>query len=442
MISKMRVLLLLFCVALSVITTLATTPISAQEEPEATVTVNNLNMRTESNTKATIVAVLPYGTTLDLDGRDNNSQWLHATASTGAIGWVAKRFVTIRRGFVLSELPVLTTAPAAGGTNPPATGDTGGGNNPPPVVGGSIGGGFELGGQVQDLNAGTVAAMQRAGMRWVKRQAHAGDGNAVGLIAQAHANGFKILLSVIGDKNAVVDSGYQDSYASYVAGLAAAGADAIEVWNEMNIDREWKTGSISPQIYTSLLAKSYNAIKSANANTMVISGSPAPTGAEGAFGLDRVWNDDRYYQGMAAAGAGRYADCIGVHYNEGIISPNNNSGDPRDGYGTRYFRANLNRALAHFKGKKACFTELGYLTSEGYPPLPGGFAWAANVTVNQQAQWLAQAAVLSSNSGRVRMMIIFNVDFTHYGEDPQAGFAIIRPGGGCPACETLGNVAR
>jgi hypothetical protein len=284
--------------------------------------------------------------------------------------------------------------------------------------------------------------MRAAGMTWVKRQAFAGDGNAFGLIGEAHANGFKILLSVIGDKNAVVDDGYQSSYAGYVAQLAAAGADAIEVWNEMNIDREWKTGSIDPATYVRLLSKSYNAIKGANRSTIVITGAPAPTGAEGAFGLERVWNDDRYVIGMARAGAGAYADCIGVHYNEGIISPNLVRGDPRDNYPTRYFNTMLQRALGPFPGKKACYTELGYLSGEGYPPLPGGFAWAGNVKVADQAAWLAQAAVRASATGRVRLMIVFNVYFTHYGEDPQAGFAIIRPGGGCPACDTLGRVMR
>jgi len=38
-------------------------------------------------------------------------------------------------------------------------------------------------------------------------------------------------------------------------------------------------------------------------------------------------------------------------------------------------------------------------------------------------------------------MIIWNVNFTHYGEDPQAGYAIVRPGGGCPACDALRSVA-
>ena len=101
----------------------------------------------------------------------------------------------------------------------------------------------------------------------------------------------------------------------------------------------------------------------------------------------------------------------------------------------------LNRALAAFPGKKACFTELGYLTPEGYPPLPGGFAWAGNVTLAQQASWLALAASRASASGRVRLMIVWNIDATRYDSDPQAGYAIIRPGGSCPACDSLGRIA-
>jgi hypothetical protein len=291
---------------------------------------------------------------------------------------------------------------------------------------------------VANLSSGTQATMQSAKMRWVKKQVAANDGGATGLIAQAHGFGFKILLSVIGDKNSVLNPSYQDGYASYVASLAQGGADAIEIWNEMNIDREWPTGQINPTSYVALLTKSYNAIKAVNGNTIVVVGALAPTGAEGAFGLSRVWNDDRYYAGLAAAGAGRVSDCIGVHYNEGIVSPLQVSGDPRgDNYPTRYFSTMLNRALAPFPGKVACFTELGYLSPEGYGQLPAGFAWAANVTVANQAQWLGQAAQRAAASGRVRLMIVFNVDFTTYGEDPQAGYAIIRPGGGCPACASL-----
>ncbi|MCS6872641.1 MAG: hypothetical protein NZ571_14425 [Anaerolineae bacterium] len=316
------------------------------------------------------------------------------------------------------------------------------GGNAPPPAGAATGGGFELGGHVLELNAGTVNAMKQAKMRWVKKQIRPGDGAAFGHIAAAKANGFKILLSVVGKPEDILVPGFFDQYAGFVAELAAAGADAIEVWNEMNLDREWPNGQINPARYVEMLAKAYNAIKARNPNTLVISGAPAPTGAAGPAGKTAAyWNDDVYMQEMAQAGAARYLDCVGVHYNEGIVSPNQTSGDPRDNYPTRYFSTMLNRALAPFPGKQACFTELGYLSPEGYGPLPGGFAWAQNVTVAQQAQWLAEAAVLSARSGRVRLMIVWNVDFPFYGgSDPVAGYAIIRPGGACPACATLGSV--
>jgi hypothetical protein len=100
----------------------------------------------------------------------------------------------------------------------------------------------------------------------------------------------------------------------------------------------------------------------------------------------------------------------------------------------------LNRAMAPFGGKQACFTELGYLSPDGYGTLPGNFAWGQNTSIAEQAQWLAEAAVQSASSGRVRLMIVFNVDFTLWGADPQAGYAIIRKDGTCPACNALAGV--
>jgi hypothetical protein len=309
---------------------------------------------------------------------------------------------------------------AAGGTGPVAAG------------------GFEYGGHVASLSAGTVQRMREAQMTWVKFQVR--DGSGPGYIQAAKANGFKVLLGVVGDKGRIMDAAYQSEYAAWAASLAAAGADAIEVWNEQNLDREWPAGNISPQAYTQLLQKTYAAIKAANANTIVISGAPAPTGGAGAGGkTNAFWNDDVYMQEMAAAGAGQYFDCLGLHYNEGIVSPTQASGDPRDSYPTRYFATMLSRGLQYFPGKRACWTELGFLTPQGYDPLPGGFAWAQNVTIAQQAQWLGEAAQASARSN-VRLMIVWNVDFPGYiGGDPQAGYAMIRKDGTCPACAALAN---
>lgn len=64
----------------------------------------------------------------------------------------------------------------------------------------------------------------------------------------------------------------------------------------------------------------------------------------------------------------------------------------------------------------------------------GRFPVRAGDTSNgEQAAWLDQAVSMARSSGRVRVMIIWNVDFSNYGADPLAGYAIIRPGGGCPA---------
>ncbi|MCC7360451.1 MAG: hypothetical protein IT317_13295 [Anaerolineales bacterium] len=332
--------------------------------------------------------------------------------------------------------PPATTAPGQATAAPTTPPDDGGGGVfvPPPPIGAGT---FELGGQVPGV-IGHPAQMQQAGMKWVKFQVRGGGAD---YIAAAHGAGFKVLLSVIGDKARVTDPAYMDEYAGWVAGLAAAGADAIEVWNEPNIEHEWPEGQINAATYTQLLAKAYNAIKAANGGTLVISGGPAPTGAEGAF-PGKVVNDDRYLREMAAAGAANYMDCIGAHFNQGTTSPNDVTGANLNGYHySYYFWPMVDTYWGAFGGTRpVCFTELGYLTSEGFGALPGGFAWGATTSLAEQAQWLAEAASLAGNSGQVRLMIVWNVDFTQYGVDPQAGYAIVRPDGSCPACASLGAV--
>jgi hypothetical protein len=343
-----------------------------------------------------------------------------------------------------SPTPTPTTAPAV--AQAPAA-SSGGASSAPAVAGpgaGSIAAGsFEYGGHVTNAATNAANTMRSAGMTWMKVQIRHSSGMsggvAAGAINDAHARGFKILLGLPGTPGdlAAGGQGYIQQYANFLGEVAALGPDAIEVWNEQNLDREWPTGQISAAAYTEVLRQAYQAIKSRNGNVMVISGALAPTGAEGAF-PGAVVNDDRYLREMVAAGALQYMDCVGAHYNEGIIGPGQRSGDPRDGYYTRYFWGMIDTYWGIVGGQKPlCFTELGYLTPEGYGPLPGFFAWAQNVSIGQQAAWLAEAAALSSQSGRVRLMIIWNIDFTVYGSDPQAGYAIIRADGSCPACNSL-----
>ncbi|MDW8325844.1 MAG: LysM peptidoglycan-binding domain-containing protein [Anaerolineales bacterium] len=335
------------------------------------------------------------------------------------------------------------TIPGAGSGQPAPPASPPAGPMPPPPPPPATGGSFELGGHVDTF--AFPDKMKYAGMTWVKKQLRWTPGMSTDAardrINEAKSKGFKILLGIVGNPGDISGGANYDSYAAFVGEVAALGADGIEVWNEMNIDREWPTGQINPASYVELLRRAYLAIKARNPNTLVISGAPAPTGAEGAFGLDRVWNDDRYVRGLAAAGAANYMDCIGIHYNEGIISPTKTSGDPRDNFYTRYYQTMVSVYYNAFGGaRKLCFTELGYLSPEGYGPLPPLFAWAANTTVAQQAQWLGEAANLAKNSGVVRLMIVWNVDFRRYDDDPMGGYAIVRPDGSCPACDQLRRV--
>jgi len=308
-----------------------------------------------------------------------------------------------------------------------------------------IRGAFELGGHVsQGLTH--VAQLRQAGMVWVKVQARYGE--TVDLrpfIAAAHEQGFKVAISAVGPAAMVTEAGFSRRVSEWMAGLAAAGADAIEVWNEPNLPREWRQGYISPRAYTNLLCTAYSAIKRANRGTLVISAAPAPTGYFNgctANGCD----DAPWLEGLVATGAARCFDYLGAHHNAGATSPAARTGHPADPEGKHhswYFLPQTELYYEQFAGKRQLFyTELGYLSAEGYGWIPEGFSWAGNISTAMQAAWLAEAVELSREGGMVRALIIWNVDATCYGdcgsaEDPQGGYAIIRPGGACPACETL-----
>ncbi len=330
------------------------------------------------------------------------------------------------------RVPGAPASPSTG-ANPTVT------NLPPP----SSAGGFELGGQA--FGFGHVEAMRSARMNWIKFQVRYGGGSdasgEAGRIQAAHNSGLKILLSVIGDHNQLRSNPqqYYQNYASFLGSLARLGADGIEVWNEQNIDREWPHGLISGSNYTEMLRVAYGAIKAANPNTLVVSGALSPTGYYQGGCQAGGCNDDVFLRQMAAAGAANYMDCLGIHYNSGAVPPTARSGAPvgSSGHYTWYYPTMVDLYRSVFPGKKLCFTEIGYVSPEGYGPISSSFAWAARTTVAQQAQWLGSAVRLARGSGAVRLFIVWNIDATQYGQDPQAGFAIIRPGGGCPACGAL-----
>jgi len=302
--------------------------------------------------------------------------------------------------------------------------------------------GFALGGQVS--GGDHLADMRSAGMTWLKRAVRFSPGDSAADLAADidawHQEGFKVLLSILvgGRENLERGSDYYDEYAAYVGGLAEAGADAIEVLNLMNIALEWPAGAIDPKAYLELLSRASAEIRARAPGVLVISGALAPTGVDN--GVD-VWSDSRYLEGMAAAGVDEFVDCIGLQYTAGMISPAEREGDPRGDHYTYYFWGMVDTYWDAFDGRlPLCFTGLGYLSPQGLGPPPSAFVWSVDTTADQQARWLAEAVSLAAASGKVKLLVVWNVDFETYDEDPQAGYAILRPDGTCPACETLREV--
>jgi hypothetical protein len=184
-----------------------------------------------------------------------------------------------------------------------------------------------------------------------------------------------------------------------------------------------------------MLAYAYHAIKTAKPDTMVISGALKPVAETD--NLDE--NDSAYYTRLAAAGVAQYADCIGAQYVLGTVPPTSTSGDPRGDSAIYYLpRSSDGPHSAAGTTLPICYTRLGYLSPEGYPPLPEDYAWALNTTAAQQAQWLTDAIRLSQEGTQVRLVIIWSLDAAYFGGgSPEAGYAIIRPDETCPACDLI-----
>jgi hypothetical protein len=207
---------------------------------------------------------------------------------------------------------------------------------------------------------------------------------------------------------------------------------AIEVWNEMNIDREWASiNGISARNYVELLRRTYEAIKAIDPGIIVITGALSPTGVDDGR---TVIDDFRFTDMLIAEGVLQYADCYGAHANgynmppdkrwdEGYNDPTAVFRGPFDNpHHSWSFRSTLegyaNRIRAAGSEMKLCVTEFGWAVSEdleGYPP---GFEFAQDNTLQEQAEWFPLAFDIMEQSGFVRLAIVWNFNY-----GPQAGYA-------------------
>lgn len=266
-----------------------------------------------------------------------------------------------------------------------------------------------------------------------------------GAVEQAQKQGLCLMFSIVGAPDYLRARGNHigppDDYNTFAVFLTEllerypGQIHAIEVWNEMNLDREWQTDNgVNPEDYVRFLETSYNAIKAKDPNVIVISGALSPT----AGGDGIAWLDDFVWMDRAiAAGMLNYADCVGAHHNGYNIPPNipfDQTGSYAEA-GTAIFRGpfdnphhswSFQTTLDTYASKikavdptmKLCVTEFGWASTEGYDGFPIGFEFAQDNTLQEQADWIVQAYNQMRDSDDVWIAIAFNFDFGNKGAGP------------------------
>lgn len=230
--------------------------------------------------------------------------------------------------------------------------------------------------------------------------------------------------------------------------------DAIEVWNEPNLAREWQGQPLDGQSYMRYFAPTRNAInqyaeamktdpKTPRTTPLyVITAGLAPTG-DSPDGGSR--NDRSYLQEMYLAGLGNNLDVfVGIHpYGWGnppdaicchIPNPPGWDDDPHF-----FFMSNVNdlRKImvdnGHV-GNKLFATEFGYATWDNFPGAPPQ-PWMAYNDRWAQGNYTIRAYQIAQSYDFMGPMILWNLNVASKGtisnRDEQAAYSITFPGNSC-----------
>ena len=206
-----------------------------------------------------------------------------------------------------------------------------------------------------------------------------------------------------------IPQSYTQSYIDYVAQFVLSGADAIEIWSEANLDRSWAM-ELGVEGYAEVLIQTTQTIRELNPQTLIITGAPAPTGAESAF-EGQVINDDNFLRQLMDMGALDEVDCIGMRYVEGTVPPLATDGDSRDDDYRRYLPTML-KTYREIIGAQLpiCVTSIGYFSGDALPEIPEFFQWANGTTRQNQQRWIIDAMEWLSLQVDVPLAMIWHIN--------------------------------
>ncbi len=219
----------------------------------------------------------------------------------------------------------------------------------------------------------------------------------------------------------------------YRAGSPYGHIDALEIWNEPNLAREWGGRTPNAAEYVQLLKTAYAAAKRADPAAVVVTAGLSPTGTLS----PEARPDDLFLEEMYSAGAKGYFDVLGVHA-AGFKAPPEMSLEQiaanKEYGGQRFFgfrRVEDLRQIMVKNGderKQVMVLEMGWST-DNRPGSP--YAWHA-VSEAEKGDYLVRAYQFAQKnwSGWIGMMsAIYISDPNWTPNDEQYYWALTNPDG-------------
>ncbi|MCS7062931.1 MAG: hypothetical protein NZM04_02595 [Methylacidiphilales bacterium] len=270
-----------------------------------------------------------------------------------------------------------------------------------------------------------VETAKKVGLIWIKQQVRWGDieyldGNirrvrwqCLDDVAEAtSAYGMKLMFSITTSPkylrpsyaNTVLgpprDLGAWQQFLSALLKRYKGKINAVEIWNEPNLDAEWEEG-VNPYQYLDLLRISYTIIRRSDPNIIVISGGMAPLDQSS---YPSYISDVEYLKNISHEGGFLWFDCVGYHAN----------GPDGIGYADQVisrFAENIFYKQDSRLRRPLCITEFSFsLPINGQTPK--NFAWAASHTEEQQAENMIKWMRIIKRSGLVAIAIVFNLNYS------------------------------
>jgi len=305
-----------------------------------------------------------------------------------------------------------------------------------------------------------IQSAANLGVSWIKQQI---DWNSIEyarglyrwgeldhLVAEAQKHGLKILFSVarapgFSRPEPVEEDGPPSDFAIFRDFMRALSARyqgrvaAYELWNEPNLQREWRGFDLSAAKFVELIRAGAAGVREGDPTAIIISGAPAVTGID-----DRINAiDDRVFlREMIAAGVGEAVDAIGVHPYGAANPPDERAADAvhlRSGYNSHpsfFFLDTLEDDHTILRDanidKPLWVTEFGWPSIENFGEVDtAGWEYARDVTEADQAAYLLRALQLRRERPWVGPLIIWNLNIAPLfgAERAESAYGLLRPDG-------------